>query len=56
MFVGKTVSRAKYLEHELVAFEFTDGTIMRIAQTRQSGALEVLCDVDEIVADNKGEW
>jgi len=56
MVVGKTVARAKYLEHELVAFEFTDGTIMQIKQTSQAGALEVFCDADEIDAENKGVW
>ena len=41
MLVGKVVEDVQYLAHTSVVFTFTDGTILRVDQVSQSGALNV---------------
>lgn len=54
--VGKTIESVMYLSHDMIIFNFDDGTRLRIHQPSQSGALYVnfLDDVaHEIDADDK---
>jgi hypothetical protein len=53
--VGKTVDSILYRGYELVSITFTDGTILDIHQTSQSGNLNVYVNLDEITADNYEE-
>jgi len=56
--VGKTIVAVAYHAHEFVAFEFSDGSYLRIDQSQQAGALRVSCILGDeqvvhtAVADN----
>jgi hypothetical protein len=51
--LGKTIQTVVYLHHELVMFQFTDGTTLQIKQTSQTGTLRLFFDGQSIVADDE---
>jgi len=56
--IGKTIKSVMYLSHDMIVFNFADGSRLRIHQPSQSGALYVhyLDEVaKEIDADDKEE-
>lgn len=51
--IGKTVADVRYLAYELVSIVFTDGTVLDIHQTSQTGTLDLYYDEQEVIADDE---